>query len=104
MQLVREGRTNELGYKHNSSISMKKTLNRPGFVENMGESVHEARFDLSDKFDKSTYLSKFLRPKSLVPFEGFKAREEDLIAKGGDRQVDLGGKSMVFYNSDVKLT
>ena len=34
MQLVREGRNNELGYFHNGSISMKKTLKRPDFVKN----------------------------------------------------------------------
>ena len=53
---------------------MNKTLDRPDFVENMGENVHEARFDLSDKYDQSTYLSKVKRPKSLVPFEGFSSR------------------------------
>ena len=59
MEIVGEARNNELGFIHNSAyISMKKALKRPDFVENMGESVHEGRFDLSDQYDKSTYLTR----------------------------------------------
>jgi len=59
---------------------------------------------LSDKFDRSTYLTKVRRPPALVPFEGQKARESDLIDKGGDDRITLGtNKTDDFYNSDVKL-
>ena len=64
----------------------------------MCQPVNEARFNLNDNYDKSTYLTRNKRHKSIVPFEAYDKREADLIRKGGDTQVNLGGKTEVFYN------
>ena len=72
-------------------------------MEKMGEKVHEARFSLSPRFYNSQCLTKVARPKSLVPFEGFDSRKGDLIAKGGDSKIELGGKSCNYYDPDAKL-
>ena len=92
MELVKEGQTADLGFKHNGSLSMKKNLPRPGFLKTMGEPVNDMRFGHSDNYDRSTYLTTVPRVKSLVPFQGLRSREEALIAKGGDTLVDLEGK------------
>ena len=60
---------------------------------------------MSDKFDRSTYLTKVRRPPALVPFQGQSARETDLIEKGGDSRAILGThKTDDFYDThNVKL-
>jgi len=102
MELVKEGRPNELGFRHIGMMDMHKTLARPAF-ETMGEPVNDERFNLSDKFDKSTYLSKMMRARSVIPFQKSGRREETLIAKGGDTLIRLGGKPEVFYDQGAKL-
>lgn len=101
-ELVREGDPSDIGFKHNGSLSMHKTLGRQPFIK-MAEPVNDMRFGLSDTYDKSTYLTNVPRPKSLVPFEGFDSRKGDLIAKGGNSAVDLKGKAQVYYDPEVKL-
>lgn len=81
---------------------MSKSAKRPDFLKTMGSQVNDKRFCLSDRYDKSTYLTKVSRPKAIVHFEKESKRPEDLIAKGGDLQVRLDGKSQVFYDHDVK--
>ena len=66
------------------------------------DGANERRFELDDTFDKSQYLSTVNRLKQIIPFKTLKGREQDLIAKAGDRQVSLGGKSAVFYNTFKK--
>lgn len=71
---------------------MKKTLDRPPFI-NMCPPVNDGRFEQHKNFDKSTYLANNPRLKAIVPFETYDKREGDLIRKGGDTAVNLGGKS-----------
>ena len=68
----------------------------------MGHSANDSRFAKSDFFDKSTYLSTNSRPRHVQPFQNFSERHSDLIRKGGDVGVDLGGKSDVFYDETAK--
>lgn len=100
-QLVREG-TSELGFEHNSCLEFSKSGKRPDFIKTMGGQVNENRFCLSDRYDKSTYLTKVSRPKAIINFERETERPQDLIAKGGDLSVRLDGKSQVFYEHDIK--
>ena len=83
MQLVKEGPPAEIGFRHNGAISLQKNLARPAFAT-MCQPVNEQRFANHDFFDKSTYLSKVRRPRSIIPFQGFVGRDENLVAKGGD--------------------
>lgn len=54
-------------FSHNGVIDFNNTLPRPDFVtEKSGP--NEKRFELGDNFDKSTYLSKVLRPKLVCSF------------------------------------
>ena len=55
----------------------------------MGHSVHESRFDLPDKYDKSTYLTKSPRARSIIPFERDNNRDACLMAKGGNSGITL---------------
>jgi len=48
-------------------------------------------------------LTKTSRPKGCVQFAKASKREKDLIAKGGDTGIDLGGKSEIFHNPDAKF-
>ena len=54
-------------FEHNNSINFDNTLPRPAFIaERSG--ANEKRFDQDDNFDKSTYLSKVVRPKLVCSF------------------------------------
>lgn len=59
----------------------------------MGTTINEHRFTLNDRFDKSTYLTNVPRPKAIINFSKPTNRLPDLMAKGGDSRIDLGGKS-----------
>ena len=89
-------------YFHNSTIDMGKTLNRKPFVTEK-DGANPGRFDLSDFYDKSTYLTKVPRHRSILPFGKEVSRTKDLIDKGGDDRISLGGKSSIFYDTDKKF-
>ena len=55
----------------------------------MGKDVHEGRFQLPDKYDQSTYLTTSPRARSLIPFDQVLSRDTDLMAKGGNSQINL---------------
>ena len=86
---------------HNSTVDMSKTLARKPFVTEK-DGANPGRFELSDFYDRSTYLTNVPRHKSILPFEKLRGRD-DLIAKGGDAGVSLGGKSSLFYDTDKKF-
>lgn len=62
--------------------------------------MNENRFNLHDKFDKSSYLSTMPRLKALVPFETQKERQADLILKGGEADIFVERRSDTFYDQD----
>ena len=62
--------------------------------------MNDKRFDLTDYYDKSTYLSKIRRPRGIVPFERYDKRQKSLIARGGDCNHDLSFKSDAFYDPE----
>mmetsp|Transcript_23037 Transcript_23037/g.30629 ORF Transcript_23037/g.30629 Transcript_23037/m.30629 type:complete len:133 (+) Transcript_23037:1295-1693(+) len=64
----------------------------------MGCSTNEHRFALNDRYDKSTYLTNVVRPKAIIDFGKPSQRIPDLINKGGDVRIDLGGKSCNFIS------
>ena len=82
-EIIKEGDIDQ-GFIHNGSLDMGKNASRPVFVKAMGANVNENRFMLSDKYDKSTYLTKVSRPKAIVNFGKVSKRDSDLIIKGGD--------------------
>ena len=86
---------------HNSTLDFSKTVARKPFVTEK-DGANPGRFELSDFFDRSTYLTNVPRHKSILPFQKGPGRD-DLIAKGGDGGIDLGGKSSVFYDTDKKF-
>lgn len=49
LQLVKEGQ-NEIGFRHNRSLNMKKTLKRPSFLS-MAQATNDSRFNLPERFD-----------------------------------------------------
>lgn len=81
---------------------MSKTMTRKPFVT-PEDGANPAIFDKNDFYDKSTYLTNVPRHKAILPFEKTTGRLSDLIDKGGDSGIDLGGKSCVFYDPDAKL-
>ena len=64
----------------------------------MGKSLNDHRFNLNDRYDKSTYLTKVPRPKAIIDFSKPSKRSSDLMLQGGDERVDLGGKSCNFID------
>ena len=68
----------------------------------MGHEANDSRFAKSDFYDKSAFLSTNVRPKQVVNFSRFSERQPDLIQKGGDAGIELGGKSEIFYDEKVK--
>ena len=102
-ELVREGIVVEETLIHNKSLDMGRVTRRPDFVCSMGTSLNEKRFALNDHYDKSSYLTKTKRPKAFVDFSRVVEREKDLIQKGGDTRIELGGKSQKFYDVNLQL-
>ena len=89
------------GFFHNHSFNMNLSSKRPSFIDTMGPNINENRFDNSDFYDKSSYLSTNERPKAIIDFKGMTAREKNLIDKGGVTGADLGGKSEgLLYNPE----
>ena len=106
LELVKEGNPNDLGFRHNNSYNMGLSPQRPNIVQTMGHTVHENRFDLPDKYDKSTYLAKSPRVRSIIPFERDNKRDANLMAKGGNSLItksslDENGK-VPYYNCKNK--
>ena len=44
MELVKRGKASDVGFRHNGTLNMGKTLDRPDFVTLMGEKVNDMRF------------------------------------------------------------
>ena len=69
--------------------------------------MHEGRFGLSDLFDKSTYLTRSPRARSIIPFEGRCDRDTDLMAKGGDISITRStleeNGQVPYYDQQSKL-
>jgi len=99
MQVVKRGQSIPEGFKHLGTLNMKKTLPRRPF-HLMGEPVNEQRFNLPEGFTDSKFLTTNPQPKSVIPFQGFKARDANLIAKGGNSQVVLKDRSDKIYDLD----
>ena len=68
----------------------------------MGSIMNENRFALDQQFDHSTYLTKVPRPKNIIDFSKPSPRQSDLIDKGGDNRIDLGGKSHVMVEQGLE--
>jgi hypothetical protein len=81
---------------------MSKSTQRKPFVTEK-DGANPGRFELSDFYDKSTYLTNVPRNRSILPFEKCESRDQKLIAKGGETGRDLGSKSNVFYDTDKKF-
>mmetsp|Transcript_25793 Transcript_25793/g.34483 ORF Transcript_25793/g.34483 Transcript_25793/m.34483 type:complete len:96 (+) Transcript_25793:1129-1416(+) len=79
LELVREGNVLEEAFVRNRAVDFEKLQSRPGFVKAMGKSINEQRFNLNDRFDKSTYLTKVKRASALINFEKPSKRIADLI-------------------------
>ncbi len=104
MEIVREGHFVEETFKHNRSINMNRSTMRPDFVSAMGSQMNDGRFNLNDFYDKSSYLSKVPRPKQIIDFSTVTERDKDLIDKGGDAGVKIGGKCSKFYDENTKIS
>ena len=96
--LIKEGET-QPGYKHNSAIDMSLTQSRAPFIIHANP-VHENRFTMHDKFDKSTFLTVNKRATSVIPFERVNGRDPKLIEKGGDSLTVLKGRSDAYCSPD----
>lgn len=90
------------GFKRNKVIDFERNSPRPDFVNSMGSSINENRFSLEDNYDKSTYLTKAPRVKHVIDFGLPSSRLANIIDKGGDNRIDLGGKSSVMIDQGLE--
>jgi hypothetical protein len=88
-------------FKHNGAPDFSRGTERTPFIDEK-QGPNDNRFSLLDTYDKSTYLSKVKRTKMNMSFAGQPKRDTDLIRKAGVHNHDLGGKSILFYNSGQK--
>ena len=100
--IVKEGLPQDEAFVRNRATQFEKTPARPPFVKAMGSKINEHRFTLNDRFDKSTYLTNVPRPKAILNFSKPTERIPNLIAKGGDSRIDLGGKSCAMIDQGLE--